>query len=313
MAESQIIERTPDRHGHPHRRQRAAADDPERAADPADPQHRRLPRHGDAAERRAAEEQEPARRSDARRKARSASSRRKIRTSKIRRWTICTPSASPATILKLFKLPDGNQSIIVHGLTRFRLLELEQTDPFAIGQIEMLEDMLDAGAGAGRAGRVGAPAGEPRDRAVAQHARRSGAGAQQHHQSIGAGGFPRGEPAGGRGRKAADARRAGRRKAPAHDRRATGDAARCAGAAEQDPVAGQGEHRQEPAALLPAGADEGDPQGAGRRRRRRRRQRGRAAPREARRRQASRERDEGSRPRADAAGIDPQRLARSTA
>src|SRR3954454_15045490 len=25
-------------------------------------------------------------------------------------------------ILKLFKLPDGNQSIIVHGLTRFRLL-----------------------------------------------------------------------------------------------------------------------------------------------------------------------------------------------
>src|SRR5687767_8194833 len=31
-------------------------------------------------------------------------------------------------ILKLFKLPDGNQSIIVHGLTRFRLLELTQTE-----------------------------------------------------------------------------------------------------------------------------------------------------------------------------------------
>src|SRR5947209_20562522 len=28
-------------------------------------------------------------------------------------------------ILKLFKLPDGNQSIIVHGLTRFRLATLE--------------------------------------------------------------------------------------------------------------------------------------------------------------------------------------------
>src|SRR3954447_18829173 len=27
-----------------------------------------------------------------------------------------------ASILKLFKLPDGNQSIIVHGITRFRLL-----------------------------------------------------------------------------------------------------------------------------------------------------------------------------------------------
>ncbi len=43
-------------------------------------------------------------------------------------------------ILKLFKLPDGNQSIIVHGLTRFRLLSLEQTDPFALGKIELLDD-----------------------------------------------------------------------------------------------------------------------------------------------------------------------------
>src|SRR5882672_1483453 len=37
-------------------------------------------------------------------------------------------------ILKLFKLPDGNQSIIVHGLTRFRLLSIDKTDPFAIGR-----------------------------------------------------------------------------------------------------------------------------------------------------------------------------------
>src|SRR6478672_4265190 len=33
------------------------------------------------------------------------------------------------TILKLFKLPDGNQSIIVHGLARFRLLSLDRSDP----------------------------------------------------------------------------------------------------------------------------------------------------------------------------------------
>src|SRR5436190_2462281 len=33
-------------------------------------------------------------------------------------------------ILKLFKLPDGNQSIIVHGLTRFRVISQEQTEPF---------------------------------------------------------------------------------------------------------------------------------------------------------------------------------------
>jgi ATP-dependent Lon protease len=44
------------------------------------------------------------------------------------------------TILKLFKLPDGNQSIIVHGLTRFRLMGIEQTEPFALGKIEILEE-----------------------------------------------------------------------------------------------------------------------------------------------------------------------------
>src|SRR5215211_313981 len=48
-------------------------------------------------------------------------------------------------ILKLFKLPDGNQSIIVHGLTRFRLLSVEQADPFTTGRIEVLEDVLVPG------------------------------------------------------------------------------------------------------------------------------------------------------------------------
>ncbi|MGB7160634.1 MAG: endopeptidase La [Tepidisphaeraceae bacterium] len=50
-------------------------------------------------------------------------------------------------ILKLFKLPDGNQSIIVHGLTRFRLLEITQNEPFAMGRIEILEDSLVEGPG----------------------------------------------------------------------------------------------------------------------------------------------------------------------
>src|SRR5688572_21131151 len=45
-------------------------------------------------------------------------------------------------ILKLFKLPDGNQSIIVHGLTRFRLKSITGTDPYAVGEIEILEDSL---------------------------------------------------------------------------------------------------------------------------------------------------------------------------
>ncbi len=48
-------------------------------------------------------------------------------------------------ILKLFKLPDGNQSIIVHGLTRFRLLSIEQTTPFATGKVEVIEDTVPAG------------------------------------------------------------------------------------------------------------------------------------------------------------------------
>jgi ATP-dependent Lon protease len=48
-------------------------------------------------------------------------------------------------ILKLFKLPDGNQSIIVHGLVRFRLLGIEQSEPFALGRIEILEDAVSPG------------------------------------------------------------------------------------------------------------------------------------------------------------------------
>src|SRR6201994_3280076 len=50
------------------------------------------------------------------------------------------PVGVACVILKLFKLPDGNQSIIVHGLTRVRLQSLEQTDPFARGRAEVLED-----------------------------------------------------------------------------------------------------------------------------------------------------------------------------
>lgn len=57
------------------------------------------------------------------------------------------PVGVACMILKLFKLPDGNQSIIVHGLTRFRLQNLKQTEPFAVGEIEVLEDTLEPGPG----------------------------------------------------------------------------------------------------------------------------------------------------------------------
>src|SRR3954471_24440474 len=41
------------------------------------------------------------------------------------------------TILKLLKLPDGNQPIVVHGLARFRLMSIDKTDPFSVGRIEI--------------------------------------------------------------------------------------------------------------------------------------------------------------------------------
>jgi len=44
-------------------------------------------------------------------------------------------------ILKLFRLPDGNQSIIVHGVARFRLVEMLKTDPYLLARIEILEEI----------------------------------------------------------------------------------------------------------------------------------------------------------------------------
>ena len=49
------------------------------------------------------------------------------------------------SILKLFKLPDGNQSIIVHGLARFRLDSLDRLDPFMLGKNTILEDLVREG------------------------------------------------------------------------------------------------------------------------------------------------------------------------
>src|SRR3954464_10234503 len=50
-----------------------------------------------------------------------------------------------ANILKLFRLPDGNQSIIVHGLTRFRLVGLEKKDPFLLARLEVFEKKIPQG------------------------------------------------------------------------------------------------------------------------------------------------------------------------
>jgi ATP-dependent Lon protease len=42
------------------------------------------------------------------------------------------------TILKLLKLSDGNQSIIVHGLARFRIKSMKQSEPYHIAEIEII-------------------------------------------------------------------------------------------------------------------------------------------------------------------------------
>ena len=57
------------------------------------------------------------------------------------------PVGVACMILKLFKLPDGNQSIIVHGLARFRLKSFTTADPFTVGDVEILEDSAVTGAG----------------------------------------------------------------------------------------------------------------------------------------------------------------------
>ena len=62
-------------------------------------------------------------------------------------YTDLNPIGVACVILKLFKLPDGNQSIIVHGLARFRLKDLTQTEPFAMGNIDVLEDVVTPGPG----------------------------------------------------------------------------------------------------------------------------------------------------------------------
>jgi ATP-dependent Lon protease len=80
------------------------------------------------------------------------------------------PMGVAAMILKLFKLPDGNQSIIVHGLARFRLKSLDQTDPFAQGTVEVVEDHLEAGAELDALIASVRQQAQSRDRAVAQYA-----------------------------------------------------------------------------------------------------------------------------------------------
>jgi ATP-dependent Lon protease len=47
-----------------------------------------------------------------------------------------------AQIVKSFKMPDGNTTIIIQGKKRFRILEWVQTEPFNIAKVEFLPEFV---------------------------------------------------------------------------------------------------------------------------------------------------------------------------
>ncbi|MFQ6049088.1 MAG: LON peptidase substrate-binding domain-containing protein, partial [Phycisphaerae bacterium] len=48
-----------------------------------------------------------------------------------------------ALVLKLFKMPDGNQSIVVHGLVRFEIEDVVQSEPFLVAKVKIREDRFE--------------------------------------------------------------------------------------------------------------------------------------------------------------------------
>ncbi|MGB1090011.1 MAG: endopeptidase La, partial [Schleiferiaceae bacterium] len=52
------------------------------------------------------------------------------------------PIGTMAQIVKSFKMPDGNTTIIIQGKKRFRILEWVQTEPFNIAKVEFLPEFV---------------------------------------------------------------------------------------------------------------------------------------------------------------------------
>ena len=170
----------------------------------------------------------------------------------------------------MFKLPDGSLRLIVQGLARLTLDDVVSTQPYlrARGQRgdrghQRRRSARDRRAGAEHQDQL--PAGRL---AVAAAVRRSADARDEHHRAGPARRLHRLEPLddqhGGEAGGARDARhpRADGQPEPHPDQGARGARARL-----EDPVAGAVRGRQEPARVLPARADEGDPEGARRRRR----------------------------------------------
>ena len=193
-----------------------------------------------------------------------------MRASRSRRRTTCTASAPPATSTRCSSCPDGSLRLIVQGLARVTLDEVIETQPY-------LRARVQSGAGGvrrQRSSRDRRAAAQHQDElpagrvAVAAALGRSADAGRQHHRARPARRLHRLEPDDHRhAGEAGGARDARRARADGHPEPHADQGARGARARLEDPVAGAVRGRQEPARVLPARADEGDPEGARRGRR----------------------------------------------
>ena len=55
------------------------------------------------------------------------------------------PTLCVGSILKMLKFPDGSTRIVVQGLVRARLLEIVETEPYLVGRVEPIEDVVQEG------------------------------------------------------------------------------------------------------------------------------------------------------------------------
>ncbi len=55
------------------------------------------------------------------------------------------PTLSVGNVLKMLKFPDGSTRVVSQGMFRARLIEIVQSEPYLIGRIEPLEDVIDEG------------------------------------------------------------------------------------------------------------------------------------------------------------------------
>ena len=55
------------------------------------------------------------------------------------------PTICVGSVLKMLKFPDGSTRIVCQGMVRAKLVEIVQTEPFLIGRIEPLDDVLEEG------------------------------------------------------------------------------------------------------------------------------------------------------------------------